>query len=149
MIRPRSVLCRRCSTVLKLRGLALSLGGCGSLHEWAEHPDRKATGECCEGSWRDYQCLGIPANGARSSICQRFLGGNLTVACAVGNLVRLLVGFIVDTAYLLHDMPRYEQIKSGQSCLIRSPISASALRHVSNPAMPWPQRIDAQACLRS
>ena len=44
---------------------------------------------------------------------------------------------------------RYEQIKSGQSCLIRSPISASVLRRVSNPAMPWPQCIDALACLRS
>lgn len=149
MIRLRSVLCRRCSTLLKLRGLASSLSGCGSLHEWAEHPDRKATGECYEGTWRDYQYLRTPANGARSSIYKCFLGGYLTVACAVGNLVRLLVGLIVDTAHLLHDMPRYEQIKSGQSCLIRSPISASVLRRVSNPAMPWAQCIDALACLRS
>lgn len=85
MIRLCSVLCGRCSAVLKLRGLALSLSGCGSLHERVEHPGRNTTDEYYKVTRRDFQYLGIPANGARPSIYQRFVGCYLTVACAVGN----------------------------------------------------------------
>lgn len=113
----------RRSRVLRLAlmgGLVLSLGGCGSLHERMAHPDRNQTDEYYKGTQRDLQYLGIPVNGTSSSIYQSFVGCYLTVVCAVGNLVSLPVDFIVDTAYLPHDMARadvHEALSQAQALL--------------------------------